>query len=511
MAFSKPPRSLAQHAVAAPPPRPATRTPVSGQAAVPRAERLGVQLLPRLPWLVLVLVAAGLAAVGSLAISNDTWLGIAGGRELWQHGISSTNTWTRYGSPQWADQQWGAHLVFYGVWRLAGAAGLVALHVALVAGGFGLCLRAAARRGAGPVWSALLLLVVAVASVGELVFVRAQSFSVLAFGVLAWLLARDDGRLEHRVLLALPLLVLWANLHAAVLVGAGVCALYAVSCVVEAPRRSRALIGRALVLAVGACAACLATPFALELPGYLRQTVANADFRRFISEWQPVTLSNSPIFVVVALVAVAVTACAPVPRRDKLFVWALTLAGFTAIRSELWAALAWLVVLPGALERVRPLAGGRRVRAAAVAFALLAPACLVLALVHDAADGPKAFSTTWPPAAARVVRAQLVRDPGLRVFADEPFADWLLVEVPPLRGRLALDSRFEVFGHAEFAELDDLRGSTVRISPRIAAEQLYVLQPSAGGDGRLVRVLEREPGVVRLFGNDRVVVLRRAT
>jgi hypothetical protein len=462
-------------------------------------------MLPRLPWLVLVLVAAALLAVGSLAVSTDTWLGIAAGRELLQHGFSSANTWTRYGSRTWADQQWGAHILFYGVWRVAGAAGLVTLHVALLTAGLGLCLRTAMRRGGGAVWSSVLLLLVAIASVGELVFVRTQSFSVLCFGLLAYLLGRDGGRLERRVLLALPLLVVWANLHAAVLVGACVCIVYAVSCSFEARR----LQSRAVVLALGACGACAATPFAPELPGYLRQTVANADFRRYISEWQPVTLSNSPIFVALALAAVAITARAPIARRDKLLVWALTLAGFTAIRSELWAALAWLVVLPGALERLRPLAGGRRLRAVAMAFALLAPACLALAVAHDVAEGPKAFSTTWPRAAASVVRSELVREPGLRVFADEPFADWLLVQVPALRGRLALDSRFETFDPGEFTALDGLRANPPRISARIAVEDLYVLEPSAGADGRLVRALVREPGVVRLFANERVVVLRR--
>jgi hypothetical protein len=505
MASSKPRRIGALHAVAAPP----ARRPAGARVVAPRGERVAQQLLPRLPWLVLALVAAALLAVGSLAISNDTWLGIAGGRELLQHGFSSENTWTRYGSGSWADQQWGAHVVFYGVWRVAGAGGLVGLHVALLTAGLGLCLHAARTRGAGPVWSALLLLVVAVASAGELVFVRTQSFSVLCFGLLAYLLARDRSRLERRVLLAVPLLVVWANLHAAVLVGAGVCVLYAASSVAEAPARGRALLTRAATLAVGGCAACLATPFAPELPAYLRQTVANADFRRFISEWQPVTLGNSPIFVVVALVAVACTARAPIALRDKLLVWALTLAGFTAIRSELWAALAWLVVLPAALERLRPLAGGRRVRTAAGALAVLAPACLLLAILHDASSGPTAFARTWPPAAASVVRAQMARDPGLRVFADEPFADWMLVQVPALRGRLALDSRFETFDHEGFAELDALRGTPIEISRRIAREQLYVLQPSAGADGRLVAVLERQRGVERLYASERIVVLRR--
>ena len=65
--------------------------------AARRAPRDG-RSLPLLPWLVLVLVGAALLAVGALAISTDTWLGIAAGRELLQHGFSDANTWTRYGS-----------------------------------------------------------------------------------------------------------------------------------------------------------------------------------------------------------------------------------------------------------------------------------------------------------------------------------------------------------------------------------------------------------------------------
>ena len=188
------------------PTRRATR-PKSPPEGAPRGERYGSAMLPRLPWLVLILIAAALLAVGADAISNDTWLGIAGGREVLQHGFGTANTWTRFGTHDWADQQWGAHLIFYGVWRVAGAAGLVTLNVALLAAGLGLCLRAGARRGSGPIWAALLLLLLAVICVGELVFVRTQSFSVLFFGLLLWLLGRDDGRLERRVLLALPLLV----------------------------------------------------------------------------------------------------------------------------------------------------------------------------------------------------------------------------------------------------------------------------------------------------------------
>jgi hypothetical protein len=474
-----------------------------------RAERFGASVTTRLPWLVLALVGAGLLAVGVDSISNDTWLGIAAGREILQHGFGTANTWTRFGSHDWADQQWGAHLVFYGVWRATGVAGLVALNVALLCGGFALCLRSATRRGGGAVWTSAILLFVAIHSVGELVFVRTQSFSVLFFGLLVWLLDRDGGRLERRLLWVLPLLVVWANVHAAVLVGAAVCGLYAASCLLEARDRARELAWRSVGLTLAALLACAASPLAPALPSYLRHTIGNDDFRHFITEWQPVTPATSPVYVVAAVVACALALRAPIPWRDRLLVLGLTVAGFSAIRSELWASLAWIVVLPGALAALRPIAGGARLRAVAGALAVIAPLCLLAALVHDGRSGPHRLSTQWPPAASRAVAAQLARNPRLGVFADEIFADWLLVETPSVRGRLVLDSRFETYDHRMFEDLVAIRAHPLRIPARIASEDLYVLDPATGADGRLATALEHEPGVVRLYRSPRIVVLRR--
>ena len=69
-----------------------TRDPTEKpQESAPRGERYGSAMLPRLPWLVLILIAAALLAVGADAISNDTWLGIAGGREVIEHGFGTAN------------------------------------------------------------------------------------------------------------------------------------------------------------------------------------------------------------------------------------------------------------------------------------------------------------------------------------------------------------------------------------------------------------------------------------
>ena len=77
-----------------------------------------------LPWSGLALFVAVLVAVGPAEIFPDTWFALDGARELLQHGIGDRNTWTRYGSHEWVNQQWAAHLGFYAAWRIGGAIGL---------------------------------------------------------------------------------------------------------------------------------------------------------------------------------------------------------------------------------------------------------------------------------------------------------------------------------------------------------------------------------------------------
>ena len=99
--------------------------------------------------------------------------------------------------------------------------------------------------------------------------------------------------------------------------------------------------------------------------------------------------------------------------------------------------------------------------------------------------------------------------PVLGARLSQPLSDWLLFAAPRVRGRLAIDGRFEAFDHRTFLEVDALSDHPVRIAPRIAAEDLYVLAPGSADDGRLVRALERQPDIRKLYESRVVVILRR--
>jgi hypothetical protein len=85
--------------------------------------------------------------------------------------------------------------------------------------------------------------------------VRTQSFAYPLFAAFLLLLLDDARAPGRRVLLALPLLVLWANIHGSVVLGAALTALYGLL-----------LIRRHL-------------PSSLRTRGYSQSTLFNSEFK----------------------------------------------------------------------------------------------------------------------------------------------------------------------------------------------------------------------------------------
>ncbi len=141
--------------------------------------------------------------------------------------------------------------------------------------------------------------------------VRTQSFIVPLFVALVYLLSKDSRRPSNQVFWVLPILVLWANLHGTVTLGAGLVGLHAL--VILFQRRGALLHGlrawgRPLALIAGAAAAILLTPYGLSMIGYYRSTMVSSTLRHAVTEWQPVTSAplTAAALVVVAGLAVVV-------------------------------------------------------------------------------------------------------------------------------------------------------------------------------------------------------------
>lgn len=471
---------------------------------IPTTLRLPLELVEREPYL-LPLVAVYIFVLARLApfeLVQDSWLTFLSGREIAESGLPSTERLTVFAQgEQWIDQQWLAHLAFYGLAQGIGLKAALLAHVALLAGAFVLALTAARRLGA----SGMSVFWVGLASIFLAPWMwqlRTQSFAYILMVGTLWLLIRDARAPSRAVFLTLPLLVVWANLHGSVVLGAGLVMLRGLTV-----GRSR----RALPLLALPPLCVLASPYALSLIGYYERMLVSPEFARILGEWQPPTLTQAVPFFALAAVAVWLLARAGdgISLFEKLALLATIAAGLLAIRNITWFGLAWIVIAPGALEAarraptvVRP--PGRPIRLLAWVAAAAVP---IIALVMMATP-TKAFESRWSePALAAVVTATR-DDPGVRVFASARYADWLLWRRPELAGRVAFDVRFELYDNQQ---LDAL----FRFHNRVGADwqaatagyEVIVLDRVADAD--LEEPLLASPGARRLFADDLVSVLYR--
>lgn len=79
-----------------------------------------------------------LTVASSRYLWGDTYYDLYAGRYIVAHGIPQRNVITVAASgAQWIDQQWLAHLIYYGAWAAGGYPALAAVSASLVTIGFG--------------------------------------------------------------------------------------------------------------------------------------------------------------------------------------------------------------------------------------------------------------------------------------------------------------------------------------------------------------------------------------
>lgn len=380
----------------------------------------------------LALLAVALATVASGLVVQDTWLALVAGREVVAHGLPAVSHLTVLGDGhRWVDQQWLAQVALYGLARLGGVGLALAACLAATLGAYALCARIALRRGASP-FALLGFVLLAVVAAPWALQLRPQSFGLLLFALTLRLLERD------RQVLVLAVLCLWANVHGSVVVGVALALAYAVT------KREPLLFLSP--------AALLASPYGAHLGGYYRTMLVDPPFGRAIEEWHRTTpsLLTGGFFLLAGIVVVLAWR-----RRRRVLpfdvvVLALLLAvGLDALRGTVWFALAALAYAPQLATR------RERAEVSSITFTAVAAGVVVAALAVVAARPPAEHS----PALARAAAD------GHAVFANEATADWLLWNVPALRGRIAYDVSFETLTKPQIGRLlawRDLRPGWVR-------------------------------------------------
>jgi hypothetical protein len=403
----------------------------------------------------------------------------------------------------WTDQQWLAQIVFYAAHGLAGMRAVILLGIGFVLLALGLAF-ATARAGGASSRSTFLVGLLAILAGPWGWTLRAQTAALACFAAVLWLLvdaARNGPR--RRTLLVLPLLVLWANLHGSVVLGAGLTMLLGL---VELARARRlAWVPLALLVLSPLCV--LATPYGWDIVAYYRLMLVDAPFADILREWQWSSPSaTTALFWLLALVAggiLALRRCRSRLTFYELAVLVLTFAGAVqAVRGVIWFALAAAAILPVALDGLLTKEDVSAPKVNRI-ISLAAVAGLAVATLVFIARPASWFVSEWPEARVAAVH-EATRNPNVRVWATDGTADWLLWRIPDLRGRLAYDVRFELYDEHALDELITYGRREAGWRAVVDGYRVVIVDDAAH-----LKALTAEPGARIAYRGDDLVVVRR--
>ena len=418
-----------------------------------RARRLRVAFEANALLIAAIAVCAGLqASLIRTEIKPDTWLGLVAGRLIAHHGLPHHDTLNAITAGRgWVDQQWLAHLSLYGLWAAGGWPLALLAGVALFAGSFAVLAGSARRRGASERSTALVVV------------------SLLPGGALGWRPSRADrGIPAVRVRAGAPSLRRTAPVAASLArrpaarplgehprVGGA----RGVACGAVGARRRRAGGECRLLERSGSSSSpgrvCSHRRTRFQLPGYYRSVLWNPELARASSEWASPTLRGFPLFF--ALLGVSIVLTLLGRRRMSPFGFLALLGtaalGLLAVRNDVWFALAAAAVLPTALDAVWAPSASRRRVGVNLALMLAAVAFAAALAAVGSSRSEASFAHPLDPAAAEAVAAAARSHPGALVFANEMYADWLVLEQPSLAGRVAYDIRYELLHPSELARI----------------------------------------------------------
>jgi hypothetical protein len=403
--------------------------------------------------------------------NGDVYWLLAAGRYTAHHGIANRDPFlTLSHGREWFDQQWLAGLLFFGFIAAGGLMLLTEIYGLLI--GLALLPLVIGCRHKQP-RQVLAAWILSLPMLFALLDPRAEGFSLLAFSVL--LVLTDVDRRRGRVWWIPLVFALWANLHAAFLVGLLFLGLVVVGAEVD---RRRGLATRTFswrFLAVGlALPATLATPLGTRIVDYLRVLSANKVLPRLTYEWDP-TWEHPYALLYPALVLAYgawLYSRAPHPRPVEPLI---VLVGFAIFATTATRQLVWLGPLCFYLLRQLGRPGSLAVsqRVSVPAFAAAAAALAIWAVwVAPPPNEPKLLTNAANYAAAHPVQGRIAAPPGT--------GSYLLWHASSLR--VTIDGRFENYSDAELTgayDIVDHRGNWRALVARWGVTRVLTRNPRA--------------------------------
>lgn len=370
-----------------------------------------------------------LCVPGAMLRDPDTFWHIAAGQQIWAAGAvprADGFSHTFAGAP-WAAKEWLAQLAFYGAYSLAGWTGVAALAALVVAGTFAL-LFALLLRDVKPT-IALVLTLAAFCATTQIINARPQLFGLPLLILWTFSLARAAGAGKQPSFWLVPLMALWANLHASFPVAFVFAAFLGLEAVLAVPpaRRAPLLAGWA-AFGLAALAATALTPYGYRAALIPLMVMEGNEAVPHIAEWQPTELNArsavaAALFAVAALVmlsrratllrSVLVVLCAALAFKYARFLAPMTVAVAVLVAGPLGQRMTAL--------KSRPVQGGIRLRARmrAVVTGLLATCAVVPSM-----GAPQPEPAIMPTAALQAARQAGLSGP---VYNDYNFGGFLIL------------------------------------------------------------------------------------
>src|ERR1044072_1715234 len=224
----------------------------------------------------------------------DFWWHLKTGEYIIQnHAIPHADVFssTRLGS-EWITHEWLSEVVMYGVFRVAGFAGLMILFAILITASFWV-VYIRFRSYVGHPFVAVLALLLGAAATTLVWGARPQIFTLLLASIFLYILENYYSRKSEKAIwLLIPLMVLWVNLHAGWVLGLVLILLTLFGILLDVlfgsesrstlRERAPALLG---VLVACSLAICL-NPSTTRMYSYPLNTVTANVFMRYVEEWK---------------------------------------------------------------------------------------------------------------------------------------------------------------------------------------------------------------------------------
>lgn len=466
----------------------AVPTPVSAIARPAAKAWLDVNA----PALMAIFVFAIVMWPTALLNDSDTWWHLSAGDWIVAHGtVPHTDpfSWTFAGKP-WIAHEWLSEILLSRVFAAAGWPGVMLLTACAAATGVFLLAREVARHLSG---LALWLTVLGAAALFS-PHLLARPHILVVPVMVAWFTAITRSRTPPWA--ALPLMMLWANMHGSFIAGIALAVPFAIEAVLAAADRRQSALAWAAFIAAGLICA-LITPFGVDGLLFPFKLLAMGDTDG-IGEWRPLDLGRpQPL-----LVAVFGFAAVWLMRRPKLSI----------IRRLLLVAS-----LAAALHQQRQ----------EMLLAILAPLLMAEPLSRALNQAPAPSKTSYwlwfPVAALAAVRLAMplaapvnASDPAValahlpaglasqRVFNAYDFGGYLIrAGIPPF-----IDSRADLYGQAFLDRYADLaQGSPARLKAELDSEHIAWTMLKPGSP--MAAAMDHVPGWSKLYGDATAVVHMR--